>query len=228
MSGYIYCITNSQYKFDDTYKLGYTAINLPLEDAKKKLLQRYETYFVNAECMILFLVRQPIKAERRLFELLRDYNTQKELFKADYDTIIRPVLEQIKNEFDINVKLNNKDRYIGKINKVIKKIPYYSKHIRTITIFLGNQLCLMPNEKLNENNCSHIQHINSRFQNYENNIIQQSRISIQDSIQQPRIAKQKTDKRWFNMLLREVEEILNNMDYDDININIFLDNILKL
>ena len=82
MSGYIYCITNSHYKFDDTYKLGYTAINLPLEDAQKKLLQRYETYFVNAECMMLFLVRQPIKAERRLFGLLREFNTQKEIYKC--------------------------------------------------------------------------------------------------------------------------------------------------
>ena len=68
---------NSQYKFDDTYKLGYTAINLPLEDVKKKLLQRYETYFVNAECIMIFLVKQPINAEKRLFELLKDYNIQK-------------------------------------------------------------------------------------------------------------------------------------------------------
>ena len=121
MSGYIYCITNSQYKFDDTYKLGYTAINLPLEDAKKKLLQRYETYFVNAECMMLFLVRQPIKAETRLFDLLRDYNTQKEIFKADYYTIIKPALEQIKNEFNIDIKIDNKDKYIRDPESVFQR-----------------------------------------------------------------------------------------------------------
>ena len=125
-------------------------------------------------------------------------------------------MEQIKNEFDIDVKVDNKDRYIGKINKVIKKIPYYIKHIRTITIFLNNQLSLTPNEKLNEKNCNNIQHIILKFQNYEN-------ITIQDCI-----AKRKIDKSWYNMLLRQVEEIINNMDYDDININIFLDNILKL
>ena len=93
------------------------AINLPLEDAKKKLLQRYETYFINAECLMLFLVRQPIKAESRLFELLKDYNTQKEIFKADYDTIIKPALEQIHNEFNIDIKVDNKDKYISKINR---------------------------------------------------------------------------------------------------------------
>ncbi len=216
MSGYIYCITNSQYKFDDTYKLGYTAINLPIEDAQKKLLQRYETYFVNADCMMLFLVRQPIKAERRLFELLREYNTQKEMFKADYDTIIKPALEQIRNEFNIDIKVDNKDRYIGKINKVVKKITYYSKNIRALTIFISNHFTLMPNEKLNGKNCINIQNISSKFQNYDSMTIQY------------RIAKQKVDKGLLDNLMREIEVILNNMDYDDVNLNTFLDNILKL
>ena len=217
MSGYIYCITNSQYKFDDIYKLGYTAINLPIEDTKKKLLQRYETYFVNAECMILFLVRQPIKAERRLFELLREYNTQKEIFKANYDLIIKPALEQIKNEFNIDIKVDNKDRYIGKINKMVKKITYYSKNIRTLIIFISKQFSLMPNEKLNKKNCINIQNISSKFQNYESMTTQY------------RLAKQKVDKGLLDNLMREVEVILlNNMDYDDVNLNIFLDNILKL
>ena len=216
MSGYIYCITNSQYKFDDTYKLGYTAINLPLEDAKKKLLQRYETYFVNAECMMLFLVRQPIKAETRLFDLLRDYNTQKEIFKADYDTIIKPALEQIKNEFNIDIKIDNKDKYTGKINKVIKKINYYSKNIRIITIFISKQFSLLPNEKLNKTNCINIQNISHKFQNYES-----MRIQYQ-------IAKITKNKELIETLKSEVENILNNMDFNDINLNIFLDNILKI
>ena len=70
MPGYIYCITNPQYKIDDIYKLGYTAINLPFEDVKKKLLLRYETYFISPECVELFLVNLPVKAEKRLFDLL--------------------------------------------------------------------------------------------------------------------------------------------------------------
>ena len=215
MSGYIYCITNSHYKFDDTYKLGYTAINLPLEDAKKKLLQRYETYFINAECLMLFLVRQPIKAESRLFELLKDYNTQKEIFKADYDTIIKPALEQIHNEFNIDIKVDNKDKYISKINKIIKKINYYSKNIRTITIFISKQFSLLPNEKLNEKNCINIQNISYKFQNYESMKIQYQISKIKN-------------KDLINTLKTEVKNILNNMDFDDINLNIFLDNILKL
>ena len=67
MPGYIYCITNPQYKIDDIYKLGYTAINLPFEDVKKKLLLRYETYFISPECVELFLVNLPVKAEKKLF-----------------------------------------------------------------------------------------------------------------------------------------------------------------
>lgn len=216
MSGYIYCITNSQYKFDDTYKLGYTAINLPLEDVKKKLLQRYETYFVNAECIMIFLVKQPINAEKRLFELLKDYNIQKEMFKADYETIIKPALEKIKTEFNIDIKVDNKSKYIGKINKITKKIAYYSKNIRELNIFICKQFCLMPNEKLNQANCINIQNIRSKFENFEN-------LTIQN-----RIGKQKIDKSLYNNLKKDFEFILNNIDYDDINLNLFLDNLLTL
>jgi len=216
MTGYIYCITNSQYKFDDTYKLGYTAINLPLEDVKKKLLQRYETYFVNAECIMIFLVKQPINAEKRLFELLKDYNIQKEMFKADYETIIKPALEKIKTEFNIDIKVDNKSKYIGKINKITKKIAYYSKNIRELNIFICKQFCLMPNEKLNQVNCINIQNIRSKFENFEN-------LTIQN-----RIGKQKIDKSLYDNLKRDFEFILNNMDYDDINLNLFLGNLLTL
>lgn len=216
MSGYIYCITNSHYKFDDTYKLGYTAINLPLEDTKKKLLQRYETYFVNAECMMLFLVKQPINAEKKLFELLKDYNIQKEMFKADYETIIKPALEKIKVEFNIDIKVDNKSKYIDKINKINKRITYYSKNIRKLNIFICKQFCLMPNEKLNQVNSINIQNIRSKFENFEN-------LTIQNCI-----GKQKIDKSLYDNLKRDFEFILNNIDYDDVNLNLFLDNLLIL
>ena len=216
MSGYIYCITNSQYKFDDTYKLGYTAINLPLEDVKKKLLQRYETYFVNAECIMLFLVKQPINAEKRLFELLKDYNIQKEMFKADYETIIKPALEKIKTEFNIDIKVDNKNKYIGKINKITKKIAYYSRHIGNFIIFLNEQQNLYDiGDKLSTINIQSIQMIRSYCERY-------------DCMVNKNIHFKKSDKKiQYDLLNKNMEFSFKCFDWDDNNLNKFLDKLLK-
>lgn len=216
MSGYIYCITNSHYKFDDTYKLGYTAINIPLEDAKKKLLQRYETYFVNAECMMLILVRQPIKAERRLFELLRDYNTQKEMFKADYDTIIKPAMEQVIKEFNMDVKVDNKDRYTGKISKINKKIPYYSRNICSFIILLNEQQSLYgASDKLSTANEQIIQMLRSHCERY-------------DCMVNKNIHFKKGDKKvHYDLLSVNMLFSFKCFDWEDFNLNKFLDKLIK-
>ncbi len=97
MSGWIYCITNPLYKIDDTYKLGYTANKQTFELVKKCLIQRYSTYYPNVECIELFEVNHPIQAEKKLFELLKDYKYSNELIKADYEIVIKPQLECIKS-----------------------------------------------------------------------------------------------------------------------------------
>ena len=53
MSGWIYCITNSIYKMDDIYKLGYTSNKQTIELVKQHLFQRYGTYFPDVECIDL-------------------------------------------------------------------------------------------------------------------------------------------------------------------------------
>lgn len=216
MTGYIYCITNTHYKFDDTYKLGYTAINLPLEDTERKLLQRYETYFVNAECMMLFLVREPINAERRLFDLLKDYNTQKEMFKADYDTIIKPALERIKNEFNIDIKINNKDRYSGKISRINKKISYYSKNIVNFIILLNEQQNLYETtNKLSNANIQIIQMLRSHCERY-------------DCMVNKNIHIKKGDRKInYDLLYTNMVFSFKCFDWDDTNLNKFLDKLIN-
>jgi hypothetical protein len=100
MTGWIYCITNPLYKIDDTYKLGYTANKQTVELVKKALIQRYSTYYPNVECIDLFEVKQPLHAEKKLFELLKDYKYSNELIKADYELIIKPYLIDIKNLYN--------------------------------------------------------------------------------------------------------------------------------
>jgi len=96
MTGWIYCITNPLYKINDTYKLGYTSNKQTFELVKKCLIQRYSTYYPNVECIDLFQVKQPIQAEKKLFELLKDYKYSNEIIKADYENVIKPHLDCIK------------------------------------------------------------------------------------------------------------------------------------
>jgi hypothetical protein len=110
-TGYIYCITNPTFKADHTYKLGYTGSEAPIDRVRKKLLQRYGTYFGTPECVGLLKVLTPALAERRLFQLLTEFNTQKEFFKADFETVIRPALERVGEEFfgEIVIPQNKSD-----------------------------------------------------------------------------------------------------------------------
>ena len=83
MSGWIYCITNSLYKIDDMYKLGYTSNKQTPQLVKQHLIQRYGTYFPDVECIDLFEVKQPIQAEKQLFELLKDYKHNSQVYEGD-------------------------------------------------------------------------------------------------------------------------------------------------
>lgn len=219
MPGYIYCITNPQYKIDDIYKLGYTAINLPFEDVKKKLLQRYETYFINPECVELFLVNLPAKAEKKLFDLLNEYNIQKELFKCDFQTIIKPAIEKIKVEFSSNIVEDKKDKYIAKIRRIIKKIPAFSKKTRDFSIFI-NRDCNDLFEKLNSKNRVSINNFLMQFSNYESQLIMWSRNGSTKE-------KQYKKKQLIDDLTMNISYVVNNFDWNDDNLNSFITRILQ-
>ena len=147
-NGYIYCITNPPYALESLYKLGYTASLSKLEEVKKKILQRYKTYFVNPNIKIVLPVRDPSKAEKKIFLLLKQYNSQREFFKCDYNTVIVPVLDSIKEEFKIieknpqvvkdnlNSKLNTKLRFGKKLycsicDYTTYRKSSYDKHVLT-------------------------------------------------------------------------------------------------
>jgi hypothetical protein len=113
MSGFIYCITCPIYEIDDIYKLGYTAKVATIEEVKSSLLIRYGTTLISPNCVSIFPVYQPNKAEKELFMMLKDYNIQNELFKADYNTIIDPALQKIRSKYQED-----------KSNDLIKKYVY--------------------------------------------------------------------------------------------------------
>ena len=219
MPGYIYCITNPQYINDDIYKLGYTAINLPFEDVKKKLLLRYETYFISPECVELFLVNLPVKAEKKLFDLLSPYNIQKELFKCDFETIIKPAMEEIKVEFNSNIVENKKDKYIAKIRRIIKKIPTYSKKTRDLSIFI-NRDCNDLFQKLNSKNRVSINNFLMEFSNYESQLFMWNRNGTAKE-------KQNKKKQLIDDLTMKISIIVNNFDWNDDNLNAFITRLLQ-
>lgn len=133
MSGWIYCITNPLYKIDDVYKLGYTANKQTPELVRQHLLQRYGTYFPDVECVDLFEVRQPIQAETHLFELLKDYKYQKEMYKADYEMTIKPQLETIRQLYCNNVARVVSEQEKKKLKtRLTKRIKHFVKHLYRI------------------------------------------------------------------------------------------------
>lgn len=158
MSGWIYCITNSLYKMDDMYKLGYTANKQTPELVKQHLLQRYGTYFPDVECINLFEVKQPIQAEKHLFELLKDYKHNNEIYKADYEITIKPQLEFIKTQYCCNneriITEQEKQKYR---TKLAKKINNFTKHLAQIQQYILTNMhkCNTHNSQLlgNTHNC---------------------------------------------------------------------------
>ena len=114
---------------DDVYKLGYTANKKTQELVKQHLIQRYGTYFPDVECIDLFEVKQPVQAEKQLFELLKDYKHNNEIYKADYEITIKPQLEFIKTQYCCNneriVTEQEKQKYR---TKLAKKINNFIKH----------------------------------------------------------------------------------------------------
>ncbi len=141
MSGWIYCITNSLYKMDDMYKLGYTANKSCYDEVKQCLIHRYNTYFPNVECLDLFEVKQPIQAEKELFGLLKNYKNTNEIIKADYTLIIKPNLELIKNKYTLNSEtiLSQKEKNKYK-NILVKKRKYFITHLFRIQQYLTSLL----------------------------------------------------------------------------------------
>lgn len=151
MSGYIYCITNSQYEIDDIYKLGYTSNKINKDEVERKLLQRYGTYFINPLIKELFIVNKPIQAEKELFELLKDYNIQNEMFKADYDIEIKPILIHIKNKYNIdNNTIVLPDTQINKLNKKLKtRFNSYSKEPEKLREYFMSNFSKLNKKNMN-------------------------------------------------------------------------------
>lgn len=138
MSGWIYCITNSLYKMDDMYKLGYTANKQTTEQVKQHLIQRYRTYFPDVEVVDLFEVKQPVQAEKQLFDTLKDYKHSNEIYKADYEMTIKPQLEMIRTQYFPNneriITEQEKQKYKTKLSKKINNFVKYPLQIQNYII----------------------------------------------------------------------------------------------
>lgn len=137
-TGYIYCITNPTFKADHTYKLGYTGSEAPIDRVRKKLLQRYGTYFGTPECVGLLKVLTPALAERRLFQLLTEFNTQKEFFQADFETVIRPALEVVGREFGGEWEKDTIDRIFSEQEQPEEDVVVVEEVTTTVNDFQCN------------------------------------------------------------------------------------------
>jgi hypothetical protein len=136
---------------DDMYKLGYTANKQTPELVKQHLLNRYGTYFPDVECVDLFEVKQPIQAEKQLFEWLKEYKYNNEIYKADYEMTIKPQLENIKQLYcceNVERVISEKDQKKTK-TKLIKKVKYFINNLQKIQNYIMSHL-LNVNQRNNQ------------------------------------------------------------------------------
>jgi hypothetical protein len=210
MSGWIYCITNSLYKMDDMYKLGYTSNKQTPELVKQHLIQRYGTYFPDVECIDLFEVKQPIQAEKQLFELLKDYKHHNEIYKADYEITIKPQLEAIKQQYCCNneriLTEQEKQKYKTKISK---KINNFVKHVFQIQNYIMTNI-----SKFNTYNLPIINNTHTCLSSYNGQCF-----PIQDK---------KIMKFHKNSLITNISYHIQQFDYNDLEVVSFIEYVVNL
>ena len=210
MSGWIYCITNSLYKMDDMYKLGYTANKETPELVKQHLIQRYGTYFPDVECIDLFEVRQPVQAEKQLFELLKDYKHNNEIYKADYEINIKPQLNAIKMQYCCNneriITEQEKQKYKTKLSK---KINNFVKHLFQIQNYI-----ISNHYKFNKHNSQLINNTQNCLSCYSSQCF-----SVQDK---------KIMNFYKKNLITNIYSYIQQFDYNDLEIISFIEYVIKL
>ena len=210
MSGWIYCITNSLYKMDDMYKLGYTANKQTPELVKQHLIQRYGTYFPDVECIDLFEVKQPVQAEKQLFELLKDYKHNNEIYKADYEITIKPQLEFIKKQYCCNneriITEQEKQKYR---TKLAKKINNFTKHLVQIQQYILTHL-----HKFNTHNSQLLGNTHNCLSYYNGQCF-----PVQDK---------KTMKFYKQRLIADLSFHIQNIDYNDLEILSLVEFVINL
>ena len=210
MSGWIYCITNSIYKMDDVYKLGYTANKKSPELVKQHLVQRYGTYFPDVECIDLFEVKQPVQAEKQLFALLKDYKYNNELYKADYENTIKPQLEFIKTQYCCNNERIITDEEKQKYKtKLAKKINNFTKHLVQIQHYTLTNM-----HKMNKYNSQLMSNAHNSLSYYNGQCF-----PVQDK---------KMMKFYKERLLSDLSFHIQQFDYNDLEILSFVEYVVNL
>jgi len=195
---------------DDMYKLGYTANKQTIELVKQHLIQRYGTYFPDVECIDLFEVKQPVQAEKQLFELLKDYKHNNEIYKADYEITIKPQLDAIKKQYCCNneriITEQEKQKYKTKLSK---KINNFVKHLFQIQNYISTNLHKFNkhNSQLLGNTYNYLAYYNSR----------------QEPIEGTRMMK--THKK---NLITNLSSHIQQFDYNDLEILSFVDYVINL
>jgi len=191
---------------DDVYKLGYTSNKQTIELVKHHLFQRYGTYFPDVECIDLFKVKQPIQAEKHLFKLLKDYKNSNELVKADYDMIIKPQLEYIKqlyvcnnNEDERIITIEEKEKYKRKLSK---KINNFIKYIIQVENYILSNI-----HTVNNHNSNLLSNTYNLLSFYKGSVC---------------IARDK------KTLITNLSSYIHQFDYDDLKMIMFVEYIINL
>jgi hypothetical protein len=243
--GWIYCITNSIYKKYNLYKIGISSqIGLD-QQIRKKLLQRYGTYFIDPEIIFLSKVSFPKKVEKIILENLIDYrNNNTEIITANFTNIINPVLIQIIKKYPYD---NPSEAYIENL-KIQESLTVIEDEIYNKIIFKLQKnmeklvkLELNNNYTMKEHILSYLYiYINNNLLTFNNNIILYSLYniilhlylsisgSINFNIQKIGNLSNVNRKTLELININQLKNIVIKWDRNDKNIHKFLKNLSKI
>lgn len=137
-NGWIYVVSCDMYDKEGLLKIGFTAIQTPLDkEVEHALKKRYATTLISPRVQKLLYVHSPRQAERFLFERIKSYRYSHELFKIQYSEL-EPHLIVTLNDFSPHTPFYMRHEVLEKNLKAFrKKIPKWSKNAQECTEFVN-------------------------------------------------------------------------------------------
>ena len=152
-TGWIYVISCDLYDTQNIKKIDFTEkIGLLEDEVRTSLLQRYSTTLLSLRILHLVNVSNPRKAEKYIFELLKQFRVEKEIFKVD-NNIIDQNIHILKSIFPpeySGITKETLDKLLSKLRKKDKKLAKDLQFYRHFSDFIySNKAKLNPQNQQN-------------------------------------------------------------------------------
>lgn len=157
--GWLYVVTSDTYVADNIYKIGFTEKPGLLEsEVRTSLIHQYGTALINPSVIMLIQVAHPKQAESEVFTRLKDYKLQKELYRADFETVIKPQMLWAEHEFKVDdvyeIREEVLQKLLNRLSKKERKIVFDISFASELSFWITSKW-----NDLSQNNRCHLQQL---------------------------------------------------------------------